>query len=189
MLRFFKKKPEDLSDIALVKSYTKSRNMVYLGELFERYHTLVYGVCLKYLKNEAEAEDAFMEIFEKLSKKIPQQEIKNFKSWLHVVVKNHCLELLRKQKKHLTVSYDSPLMQNEPFLHPFEKEETEEQFTQLDTCIQELEALQQECIQLFYYKKKSYKEIAAFKGLPLGKIRSFIQNGRRNLKICLEKLH
>jgi len=186
MLRFFKKKTEDLSDTALIQAYSKHQNMLYLGQLFERYNALIYGVCLKYLKNETEAEDAFMQVFEKLSKKIPQQEIKNFKSWLHVLVKNHCLEILRQKKKHLTVSYESDLMQNEPFLHPFEEQETEAQFKQLDSCLQQLDSLQQECIQLFYFEKKSYKEIAAFQQLPLGKIRSFIQNGRRNLKICIE---
>jgi len=188
MLRFFKNKTENLSDADLIQAYSKRRDMSYLGQLFERYNALIYGVCLKYLKNETEAEDAFMQIFEKLSKKIPQQEINNFKSWLHVLVKNHCLEILRKKKRHLTVSYESSLMQNEPFLHPFEEQEAELQFQQLDSCLEQLEGLQKECIQLFYFEKKSYQEIATLKQLPLGKIRSFIQNGRRNLKICVEGL-
>ena len=153
MLRFFKNKTAKLSDRDLIQAYSKGQDMSYLGQLFERYSALIYGVCLKYLKNETEAEDAYMQIFEKLSKKIPQQEIKNFKSWLHVLVKNHCLELLRKKKKHLTISYESSLMQNEPFLHPFEEQDTELQFQQLDTCLEQLERLQKDCIQLFYYEK------------------------------------
>ena len=85
MLRIFKNKITTLSDDALLQHYKEKGDMVYLGQLFERYSSLVYGVCLKYLKKEVEAEDACMQIFEKLTKKIPQQKIQNFKSWLYIV--------------------------------------------------------------------------------------------------------
>ena len=118
--------------------------------------------------------------------KLKDQKIDNFKSWLGVVTKNHCLEILRHQKKHLTVSLDQGLMQNEPFLHPFEEDTKEQEFTQLEQCLEQLTGLQKDCVELFYYQNKSYKDIAVLKSLPLGKIRSSIQNGRRNLKICME---
>lgn len=186
MLQIFKQKKEDLTDQELLLQYKKGGEMLFLAELYKRYTSLIYGVCLKYLKNSQDAEDAYMSVFEKLVKKVRQHDITNFKSWLHVLVKNHCLEILRKQKKILTVSYDQEFMQNEPFVHPFEESPTEESEKQLSNCLQELELQQLESIQLFYYQNKSYKEIAETKNLPLGKIRSSIQNGRRNLKICME---
>ncbi len=186
MLRIFKQKKEGLTDQELVTQYKKNGEMLYLATLYKRYTSLIYGVCLKYLKNSQDAEDAYMGVFEKLVKKVRQHDIKNFKNWLHVVVKNHCLEILRKQKKVLTISYDQELMQNEPFVHPFEESPTEESEKRLSDCLKQLELKQLEAIQLFYYQDKSYKEIAETKNQPLGKIRSSIQNGRRNLKICME---
>jgi len=186
MLRFFKNKITSFSDAALVQRYKESEEMVYLGQLFERYSALIYGVCLKYLKKQVEAEDACMQVFEKLTKKVLQHDIQNFKSWLYTLVKNHCLETLRKQKKHLTVYYESDLMHKEPFVHPFEEDLQEKPLQELENCMKQLEATQKECVQLFYYQGKSYKEIAEMKQTPLGKIRSYIQNGRRNLKICME---
>ena len=186
MLRIPPQQKEELTDHDLLLRYKKNGKLLPLAQLYKRYTSLIYGVCLKYLKNNQDAEDAYMNVFEKLVKKVGQHDIKNFKSWLHVVVKNHCLEILRQQKKILTVSYDQDLMQNEPFVHPFEESPTEESEQQLNKCLQQLEMQQLECIKLFYYQDKSYKEIAETKNQALGKIRSFIQNGRRNLKICIE---
>ncbi len=190
MLSFFKNKKgtTTLSDQELIDLYKEKADANYLTSLLERYSSLIYGICLKYLKEEMKAEDAFMQIFEKLMKKLKNQEISNFKSWLGVVTKNHCLEILRQQKKHLTVSLDQGLMQNEPFLHPFEEADKETEFKQLEQCLSELTSIQKDCVELFYYQNKSYKDIALLKSLSLGKIRSSIQNGRRNLKICMEEL-
>lgn len=188
MLSFLKKNTSSKSDLEIISLYKKKEEASYLTVLLERYSSLLYGICLKYLKNEAHAEDAVMEIVEKLMTKLKSHEVKNFKSWLSVLVKNHCLEILRKQGKHLTVSLDQGLMQNEPYLHPFEEQEKEQSFKLLENCIETLQVLQKECVNLFYYQNKTYKEIAALKDLPLSKIRSYIQNGRRNLKICMEKM-
>jgi len=189
MLSFFRKNKSTstLSDKELIDQYQKTEDVNFITSLLERYSSLIYGICLKYLKDEVKSEDAFMQIFEKLIKKLKDQEISNFKSWLGVVTKNHCLETLRQQKKHLTVSLDQGLMQNEPFLHPFEEDDQEIEFTQLEQCLEQLTGIQKECVQLFYYQNKSYKDISELKSLSLGKIRSSIQNGRRNLKICMEE--
>jgi len=188
MLSFFKKNISNLEDVELIALYKKKGDASYITPLLERYSGLLYGVCLKYLKEEAQAEDAVMQIVEKLLVKLKEHEVSNVKSWLGVLTKNHCLEILRKQKKHLTVSLDKEVMQNGPLLHPFEEDEQEQTFTKLEDCLEGLEKLQKECVHLFYYQDKSYKDIAALKSLSIGKVRSYIQNGRRNLKICMEKL-
>jgi len=94
MLKIFRKNPSKYSDAELVARYQKSGDMELLGILYERYTELIYGVCLKVLKNEAAAEDAFMNIFEKLTKKVREHDIKQFRPWLHMVVRNHCLGIL-----------------------------------------------------------------------------------------------
>ena len=97
MLKIFRKNPSNYSDAELVAHYQKEGDMESLGVLYERYTELIYGVCLKILKNEAAAEDAYMNIFEKLTKKVREHDIQQFRPWLHMVVRNHCLGILRKQ--------------------------------------------------------------------------------------------
>ncbi len=187
MLRIFRKKTDDCSDAELVSLYKKSGDTAYLGTLYERYTELVYGVCLKILKNESEAQDAFMTVFEKLLVKVKTQEIKDFRPWLHVLVKNQCFEILRKRSKHLTVSYETEFMQSEEVVHPYFEDSSLEREKILTQCLEQLNVEQKQCVQLFYYQGKTYKEIASLKDEAVGKIRSYIQNGRRNLKMCIEK--
>ena len=187
MFKIFKKNPSKYADAELVARYQKTGDMDLLGILTERYTELIYGVCLKILKNEVEAEDAFMQIFEKLAQKVQQHDIQAFRPWLHMLVRNHCLEILRKRKKHLTVSYDSDFMQSQEELHPFMEEATNGKLDALTGCLETLKGEQKNCVQLFYFEGKSYKEIAEDKEMPVGKVRSYIQNGRRNLKMCIEK--
>jgi len=187
MLRIFRKKPDDCSDSELVALYKKSVDTSYVGTLYERYTELVYGVCLKILKNEADAQDAYISAFEKLLVKVKTQDIKDFRPWLHVLVKNHCFEVIRKKNKHLTVSYEHTFMQSEEIEHPFSEDLDLEKEKALEDCLKQLNITQQECVRLFYYQGKSYKEIAALKAEAVGKIRSYIQNGRRNLKMCIEQ--
>lgn len=187
MFSFFKKNPSKYSDAELVQSYQKTGDMELLGELYGRYTALVYGASLKILKNETEAEDVFSDIFEKLITKVKDHNIQQFRPWLHTVVRNHCLEILRKKKKILTVSYEPEFMQSAEVLHPFMEDLENGKMESLDNCLKTLDIEQKNCVDLFYYQKKSYKEIAEMKQVKVGKIRSYIQNGRRNLKICIEK--
>ena len=187
MLKIFKNNRNNLSDAALVSRFKKSGDMELLGILYERYTELVYGVCLKILKNEAEAEDASMAVFEKLNKKVRQHDIQQFRSWLHVLVRNHCLEILRKKNRHLTVSYEPEFMQSGEVFHPFTEDPDSKRIKALNNCLKTLAKDQHVCVQLFYFEGKSYKEIAKITGRSLGNVRSNIQNGRRNLKICIEK--
>lgn len=189
MLQLTRNRPQDLSDEALLLRYRKSGELDMLGVLYERYMELVYGVGLKYLKAEDAAEDAVMAIFEELTQKVKQHEVQNFRSWLYVLARNHCLMKLRKQQRNLTVSFEPEFMQSEEGEHPtFEWDNLENgQLEALRSCIGELPEQQRHCIEQFYYEGKSYKEIADLLNEDVGKVRSFIQNGRRNLKICMEK--
>lgn len=187
MLRIFRKDPHQLTDQELLDKYQSTEELEYLGVLYERYVDLVYGVCLKYLKNETLAEDGVMAIFETLIEKTKKHQIEKFRPWLHVLTKNHCLMYLRKENRNITVSYEPEFMQSvDSRHHTIEIEENEEE-SQLHDCIGKLVEQQKSCIELFYFEGKSYKDIAEMKDEEVGKIRSFIQNGRRNLKICMEQ--
>ncbi len=187
MLRHLRPSSE-LSDEELLNRYRSRGELSHLGQLYDRYLELVYGVCLKYLGEEAAAEDAVMAIFEELVEKVRKHDIKTFRSWLYVLAKNHCLMALRKKNREMTVTLEPTRMQSvDSRHHNMEEPEDEETLEKLRHCIKGLAEQQKHCIELFYYEGKSYKEIALIKKEELGKIRSHIQNGRRNLKICMEK--
>ena len=187
---FLKKQADNPSqdDLALVGAYKSSGDLAYLGELYQRYMHLVYGVCLKYLKNPEASQDATMQLFEKLITALKKHEVSNFKSWLHVMAKNHCLMALRKEKGEPVKEFSDWGMENGYEQHHANDDgiELEENLTKLEACIEQLQSEQQSCISLFYLKKKPYKTISAETGLELKKVKSHIQNGKRNLKACME---
>ena len=190
---FFRKKKhiKALSDDELVQGYKDSGGAEYVGELFERYTHMVYLVCMKYLKDPMEAEDMSMVIFEKLMKDLPKYEVRNFKYWLHTVSKNQCLVFLDKQKRKRHKEDNFQDMQQGIVENGVEFDlidEKEIQLTNLEEAITMLNEGQQECIKLFYLQKKSYVEVAEMTGYDLKKVKSYIQNGKRNLKKHLENM-
>lgn len=176
-----------LSDKELVELYKQSEDLSVLGELYQRYMELVYGVCLKYFKEPEVAKDSVMQVFEELVSKLKKHEVDNFRGWLHQVAKNHCLMQLRTPKNLKTVEFKTDLVQSEENVHLNGILEKEENFKRLEYCIGTLINEQQQAIRLFYIEEKCYNEIVAITGLEWNQVRSFIQNGRRNLKICMEK--
>jgi RNA polymerase sigma-70 factor (ECF subfamily) len=191
LLRLNRKHTRDDPDESLLKQYRFSGDPEILGSLYSRYLHLVYGVCLKYLKNRDDAKDAVMQIFEKLVKETRQHEIKQFKSWLYVLTKNYCLMQLRSQKvtdrriNNYKIDYVKSV-ESIIELHPIDKEDAEKDIL-LKECLEKLNDEQKICIRLFYFENKCYREIAEFLKLDEKKVKSHLQNGKRNLKICLEK--
>lgn len=175
------------TDEALIAEYTATLDNRLVGELYSRYADLVYGVCLKYLKHPENAQDSAVAIFEELVAKIPKHQIDNFKGWLYTLAKNHCLMCLRSGKKFTTVNIDAELMQSEDPVHLNGVWEREEHLAQLEYCMGELAMEQRQAITLFYMEGKCYNEISTITGIEWNKVRSYIQNGRRNLKLCIEK--
>ena len=171
--------------------YRETGNAAYLGHLAGKYLHLVYGLCLKYLKNREESQDAVMEIFEKVTTQLLAQDVVHFKSWLYVVTKNHCLGIIRKKLKSIELE-----MVTEKSYHDFMEFETNFTLNGDNTtafldkilmdCLERLLQRQQESIKLFYYEQKSYKEISQIMAAPVKKVKSYIQNGKRNLKSCIE---
>jgi RNA polymerase sigma-70 factor (ECF subfamily) len=176
----------ELTDADLVALYKRSDGLEALGQLYQRYMDLVYGVCLKYFKDQEKAKDAVMQIFEELVIKVKKHEVDHFKSWLYQVAKNHCLMQLRTPKNLKTVELPASLMQTEENVHLNGVLEKEENFKRLEYCLTTLSEDQRKAVQLFYLEGKCYNEIVELMGQEWNQVRSFIQNGRRNLKTCME---
>ncbi|MFO7863802.1 MAG: sigma-70 family RNA polymerase sigma factor [Salinivirgaceae bacterium] len=182
-------KPTNKSDEELLKSYLKTGNMEALGELYNRYLHLVYGVCLKYFADGDKSQDAVIDIFEKLVIDVERFEIKNVKSWLYVITKNHCLMALRKEntnRKRNEKYLSSEIMESTTQLHPIDEPDALDKEKRLLDCIEKLKTEQRKCISLFYFDSKCYKEIAQTLKTSEQKVKSGIQNGKRNLKNCIE---
>lgn len=182
----FRKNIRKLSDLELVELVKKSDDNA-LAELFKRYAPLVMGLCLKYLKDSQVAEDLMMEIFEKLTEKLLKHEVRNFKSWLFSLSRNECLMVLRKSKLDTTSLENSLIYQEDTSDKAYTgKIETELKLEALDKAMDVLGEEQHKAIRLFYFDFKSYDEIAKLMETSINKVKSLIQNGKRNLKIKLE---
>ena len=172
----------------MIIKFKETNDLSVLSNLYQRYMDLVYGVCLKYYKDAEQSKDAVMEIFEELCKKLPQHDIDNFRGWLHVLTRNHCLMQLRSSKNIKITEFDATFMQNEEKVHlDNEYLQKEQQFKLLENCLQTLPDEQKQSVALFYLKNKCYNEIAEITGYDWNKVRSYIQNGRRNLKLCMDE--
>ena len=181
-----------MSDDELIMAYRKSKNIEYVGQLFQRKTHLIASLSLKFLKNETDAEDATYEVFEILSKDLLRHEVSNINSWLFSVTRNHCYKKLRKtinerekinEEKNSSISF----MQNVSDDDLLEKELLEEQLDLMEEMIELLSEEQRICLKLFYLEKKSYAEIVEETKYELKKVKSYIQNGKRNIKILMDK--
>ncbi len=174
------------SDAALVELYQKEAKADYAGELYKRYSLLVYGLCYKYLKHEDDAKDTVTEIFELVLEKLKTHEVVFFKSWLFMVSKNH---LIRRKEKNNSLeiidieNISEKFMENEQDLSLNIREDDS---VLLQQALSNLNDEQRTCIELFYYQQKPYQEVASMTGYDLNKVKSAIQNGKRNLKLFME---
>lgn len=186
-LKLFRRKA-DFSDADYLSEYRRTGNLAELGELYERHMDMVFAVCFKYLRDEDDAKDAVMQVFEQLIEELKISEVRNFKSWLHSVTRNHCLMQLRSKR---VVVGDEGLFEHEAYetfvVQTTETDATlETQLSDLGDCLQTLAVEQRKSVELFYFQQLCYQQIAEQTGFALTKVKSYLQNGKRNLKLCME---
>ena len=178
----------DITDQQLLGNFYASQDNKWLGILLERYTLLLLGVCMKYLKNEEEAKDSVQQIFLKAVTELNKYRVEYFKSWVYMVAKNHCLMKLRDRQgkipaeltEKLTAAADTMIDTNALW-------ENDKTLDLMSQSLKELNPEQRHCVTLFYLDKKSYLEISEQTGYSLLQVKSYIQNGKRNLKILIEK--
>jgi RNA polymerase sigma factor (sigma-70 family) len=179
---------QHITDQELLEKYYSEANNDWLGILLQRYTMLLLGVCMKYLKNEDDAKDAVQQVFYKVIHDLPKYKVEFFKSWLYMVAKNHCLMKLRDKGKQPLELQDQLLARpedNETLSHAAEKEVS---LTQMEQALNALNKEQKLCVTLFYLQKQSYQQIAASTGYSSMQVKSHIQNGKRNLKIMMQRM-
>ena len=183
-----KGKISDYSDEELLQAFRESNDMKYFAELYTRFVPKLYGLCLKYLADREAARDAVMDVFQQLPEKIAQYEIANFNSWLYSVAKNHCFSRLKKENQVYFVKMEDAVVENDTFFSHNDKPQSEEEMEALEYCIETLTDEQKTSVKLFYLENRSYADICDMTGFALSKVKSYIQNGKRNLKSCILKV-
>ena len=192
ILKLFKSK--ELSDEELIKKYKESKDAALIGVLYQRYTHITFAVCMKYLKNEDDAKDAVMQIFEKLMDDLQKHNVEYFQAWFHTLIRNFCFMQLRAKKTKVEYNDEvghhknsAIIMETDEQLHREDRELLEKDLTLLEKAIENLKNEQKECVKLFFLQEKSYKEIEEETGYSFKEVKSHIQNGKRNLKILLER--
>ena len=176
------------TDQELLDHYRTDGNTEWLGILLQRYTLLLFGVCMKYLKNEDEAKDAVQQIFLKVNQELGKYDVTYFKSWLYMVSKNYCLMQLReKQRIHSGALNEELIAKAHEETDIKQLEQNDQTLELLQLGLKELNSEQQQCVTLFYLEKKSYQEISDETGYNFMQVKSYIQNGKRNLRIWVEK--
>ena len=177
-----------MSDQELLDRFYADRNNDWIGLLLERYTLLLLGVCMKYLKNEDDAKDGVQQVFLKVIQELHKYKVEYFKSWIYMIAKNYCLMKLRDSQGKI------PREINEQLLAAPDEVADKQALTQNDLALDlmqesltELNPEQQQCVTLFYLQKKSYQEISDHTGYSMLQVKSYIQNGKRNLKLIIER--
>ena len=179
---------EHITDQQLLDNFNREKDNQWLGILFERYTMLLYGVCMKYLKNEEEAKDSVQQVYLKAITELNKYQVQYFKSWLYMVAKNHCLMKLRNKQGKVPVEINDGEIADENSSDSLQQHiEKDRKLELLTNSLEELNSEQKQCVTFFYLEKKTYQEIAGLTGYSLMQVKSYIQNGKRNLKQLLEK--
>lgn len=179
----------DIDDNEILRRYySENNNNEWLGILLQRYTLLLLGVCMKYLKNEEDAKDNVQQVFLKVINDLPKYKVEYFKSWLYMVTKNHCLMKLRDKGKYpLEINDQAMSAAEEPdtLIHAVEKEF---HLSFMEQALEHLNNEQRTCITSFYLQKQTYQQISERTGLSIMQVKSHIQNGKRNLKIQMQRM-
>jgi len=175
-----------ITDQELLNNFYESHDSKWLGMLLQRYTLLLFGVCMKYMKNEEEAKDGVQQVFLKSITELQKYKVEYFKSWIYTVARNHCLMRLR-QLGRKTIDIDEKISLQAEETKPGSHLEKENLLQAMSESLNELNAEQKQCLTLFYLEKKSYQEVSARTGFSIMQVKSYIQNGKRNLKLLLDK--
>ena len=181
-------KYKHIDDHQLLQNFYADKNNEWLGILLQRYTLLLLGVCMKYLKNEDEAKDGVQQVFLKAITELHKYKVDYFKSWIYMIAKNHCLMQLRGKSKYVVEINDQQLSAPDDTEDKKKYVERDTTLSNMEQALRQLNEDQLQCVTLFYLEKKSYHEITSQTGYSLLQVKSHIQNGKRNLKIMLERL-
>ena len=192
----FSRKSKDysqLSDEELIALYQDDREEACIGVLYERHYDKIYVVARNMLKDREAAKDVVMTVFEKVMKNLGSTDVQSFSNWLFIITKNECNQYLRKTSnnvKKMSAFGDfqkntSDIVEKDALVRLLKEEEDASIRHQVLDALDQLKEEQRICVRLFYYEDKSYKEIVDYTGYTEKEVKSYLQNGKKNLEKIL----
>jgi RNA polymerase sigma-70 factor (ECF subfamily) len=169
------------------------------SRLVEKHKQSVHGLCFRLLGNADEARDAAQEAFVRAYSGIGDFDARQpFAAWVLRIARNHCIDLLRRRRPTLALSSegrgdDGPETGVAPELPDHfaqgGEQAMQEQEAQrdLDRAIAALPPRYREVIALFHIQHRSYAEIAAALGVPMGTVMTWLHRARKELKAQLSE--
>ena len=186
MWKFFtgKNKHSQKSDEDLLSAYKATGDVEVMGVLYDRYAQLLFGFCMKYLKDEEGSKDVVSQLFAKLFDDLKRFEVQHFKAWVTRVAYNACMSRLESERRNVYVREEFPEVEESAGASEGVPDETE-----VLEAMKSLKEEQRVCLELFYLNELSYAQVSERTGYQLNQVKSFIQNGKRNLELYFRKKH
>lgn len=147
-------------------------------ELIGRYQGMVYGLCLRMLRQREEAEDATQETFVRVCNNLHRWDPeRSFEPWLLTIAGNRCrTRLAKRSRQPLATGLDYPVEDSSH--QEFEARHLAEEIDRV------LDLMKSDCKQaflMFYKNRLSYNEIAQHLDVPLGTVKTWVHRARREL--------
>ncbi|MCB0637390.1 MAG: RNA polymerase sigma factor, partial [Lewinella sp.] len=179
-----------LSDEELLAAARGRRRERFCDEIFRRYHVEVYGLCLYLLREASLSQDLTLQIFAKAFTELSGAEVSQLRPWLLALTRNTCLNHLKQAKKRQQARQDwqartgeqNMLYAENRALETFSLLQEPGDDDRLHALLATLPAEQRRCLELFYWEGLSYREIAARTGFAEKQVKSYLQNGKRQLR-------
>lgn len=174
---------ENATDEELLLRYRESAQRHYFEALIQRYQNEIYSYLRRYLGNAELAEDAFQLTFLQVHLRSETFDpTRVFRPWIYAIATNQAIDLIRKNRKHRSVSLDHTLpgdkqsrwseklvgSQPDPWLQAVRRESQES----LQQLLSQLTDAMQGVIHLVYFQGMKYREAAEILGIPVGTVKS-----------------
>lgn len=170
------------SDLALVTAI-RSGDQGAMGELYDRYSSIVYSVALRVLQDTGAAEDVLQEIFMQLWRNPGAFDASrgNMGAWLAVVARHRAIDALRRRKPENDIA--DIIISVEPDLAS--EAERARVMEKVRAALGTMPKEQRLAIEMAYFEGLTHSEIAEKTGEPLGTIKTRIRNGLMTLRKVL----
>jgi RNA polymerase sigma-70 factor (ECF subfamily) len=152
--------------------------------LVERYSVKIFHLAYSMVGNETQAEDLAQEVLLRIWKGLPGYHGgASLSTWIYTIARNTCLTELKRRAQHPTISLDEPdfavAVDRVPALQSSDPESGLE--TDVRQMLGQLPEKYRQVITLFYLEQKSYEEVAALLGVPLGTVKTFLYRAKKEL--------
>ena len=159
-----------------------------LGSLYEQTSAKLYGICLRLLRSEAEAEEILQDVYVTVWRKASLFDDRKASpvTWLSILARNKAIDRMRRSTLP-TTDIESASEVEDGRLSALEVLEQSEEKDRLAECLGELEERHATAIRAAFFEGATYSELATRDSVPLGTMKSWIRRSLTRLRGCMER--